>query len=124
MTKTRSKRIIVGVALLIGAVSGFCVYSGLQTLGSNDFISSFMYIGAGIGGFVAVGYQLLKMRNNTEGNNDSAKEVFTTLECTQCMKKTERPFMRGDYIYKNISPCKYCSGQLVITKISTPEVKK
>ena len=119
MTQTRSKRIIVGIALLIGAVSGFFVYLGFQALGSNDFISSFMYIGAGIGGFVAVGYRLLKIRNAGKGNVESAKEVYTTLECTQCDKKIERPFVRGDYIYQNIGPCVDCSGQLLITKIIT-----
>jgi len=109
--------------LLLGAVSVFLVYLGLQTLGSNELITSFMYVGAGVGGFVVVGYRLLKMRNAGKGNIESAKEVYTTLECTQCEKKIERPFERGDYIYKNNGPCKDCSGQLVITKISTPEVK-
>jgi hypothetical protein len=79
-----------------------------------------MYIGAGVGAFLVAGYQLFKTRKTSTDNSDSI-EVHTTLECTQCTKKTERLFERGDYVYKNISPCTDCSGQMVITKIIVPE---
>ncbi len=121
MTQTRSNKIIIGIMLLLGAVSVFLVYIGLQTLSGNDLFTSFMYIGAGLGAFVVVGYRLFKLLKVTGPKSDSPKEVFTTVECTQCEKKTERPFMRGDYIYKNSGPCTDCSGQQVITKISTHE---
>lgn len=121
MTKNRSNRLILGIMLLTGVLSGFFVYLGIQALGGNDSLNAAMYIGAGIGGFILVGYRIFKTMKVSQGKSDPTKEVFTTLECTQCDKKIERPFTRGDYIYKKSDPCTDCSGQMVITKIITHE---
>jgi len=121
VTKNRSNILILGIMLLTGALSGFFVYLGIQALGSNDLLNAAMYIGAGIGGFILVGYRIFKTMKVSQGKSDPTKEVFTTLECTQCDKKIERPFTRGDYIYKKSDPCTDCPGQMVITKIITHE---
>ena len=121
MTQTGSNRILLGILLLLGAASIFMVYLGIQTLSSNDLVTSAMYIGAGLVGFIITGYRLFVIRKVSRTKNESQLDVFTTIECTQCEKKIERPFTRGDYVCKNIGPCGGCSGQQVITKISTPQ---
>jgi hypothetical protein len=110
--------------ILIGAVSVLLLYLGLRALGSGDLVTSFMYFGSGFGGFLVVGFQWLKMRNVDKEDIDHEKKVFTTLECNQCAEKTEQPFTRGDHIYKNTGSCTACSGQRIITKISTPELNE
>lgn len=122
MIKVSSNRIMLCVALLIGAVSTYLIYRGVQTLGSSDYTISLMYIGAGVGGFLVTGYQYRKMMRASKDVVDSVK-VYTTLECAKCDKRTERPFLRGDYIYKTAGSCGDCSGPLVITKITAPEAE-
>jgi hypothetical protein len=117
----RLNRLVTGIILLVGAVSGFFIYLGIQALGANDFLNALMYLGAGIGGFTVNGYRIYKIMKMSKTKSNHEKEVVTTLECNKCFEKIERTFTRGDYIYKAKGPCVDCSGQLVITKIFTSE---
>ena len=42
---------------------------------------------------------------------------YTVDECTKCKKSSQRKFKQGDYLFKEILPCKSCDGKIMITKI-------
>jgi NAD-dependent SIR2 family protein deacetylase len=48
--------------------------------------------------------------------NETA-EPYTIEQCSSCKEQTKRKFSKGDYVFKNISKCSSCKGQIRITKI-------
>ena len=38
-------------------------------------------------------------------------------ECTSCNDLSQRKFKLGDYLFKQVSPCKLCDGKVIVTKI-------
>jgi len=42
---------------------------------------------------------------------------YTLEECDACKNQLKRKFSKGDYVFKLISKCPSCNGQVRITKI-------
>ena len=42
---------------------------------------------------------------------------YTVEQCDSCTELSKRKFLSGDYIFKIVSKCPSCSGQIRITKI-------
>jgi len=43
--------------------------------------------------------------------------AYTLLQCNSCKELSKQKFSDGDYVFKEISKCSSCDGQLIITKI-------
>ena len=43
--------------------------------------------------------------------------AYTLQQCNSCKEQSKRKFSEGDYVFKEISNCSSCDGQIVITKI-------
>ena len=43
--------------------------------------------------------------------------AYTLQLCSSCKEESKREFSDGDYIFKEISKCSSCDGQVIITKI-------
>ena len=44
-------------------------------------------------------------------------EPYTLEQCGSCRKELKRKFSKGDFVFKIVSKCPSCQGQVVITKI-------
>jgi predicted nucleic-acid-binding Zn-ribbon protein len=54
----------------------------------------------------------------------TTENVITVIACKNCDYREERPFMEGDYVFKEIGKCKKCSGTSYIYAIYLVPVKK
>jgi hypothetical protein len=43
--------------------------------------------------------------------------AYTLQQCNSCKEQSKRKFSAGDYVFKEISKCSSCDGQVIITKI-------
>ena len=43
--------------------------------------------------------------------------AYTIQQCNSCKEQSKRKFSDGDYVFKEISKCSSCSGQIIVTKI-------
>ena len=55
---------------------------------------------------------------------DQKENVMTVIGCRNCDYREERPFAPGDFIPKELGPCKKCSGPSYIKAIYSIETKK
>ncbi|NHV45711.1 MAG: hypothetical protein HA493_03625 [Candidatus Verstraetearchaeota archaeon] len=54
----------------------------------------------------------------------TTENVITVIACKNCNYREERPFMEGDYVFKELGSCKKCSGTSYIHAIYLVSVKK
>ena len=50
-------------------------------------------------------------------NKNEIMESYTLERCGSCEKELKRKFSKGDFVFKIVSKCPSCQGQVVITKI-------
>jgi len=50
-------------------------------------------------------------------NKNEIMESYTLERCGSCEKELKRKFSKGDFVFKIMSKCSSCQGQVVITKI-------
>ena len=43
--------------------------------------------------------------------------AYTLQRCNSCKEQSKQKFSEGDYVFKEISKCSSCDGQIIITKI-------
>ena len=43
--------------------------------------------------------------------------AYTIQQCNSCKEQSKRKFSDGDYVFKEISQCSSCNGQITVTKI-------
>ena len=43
--------------------------------------------------------------------------AYTLQQCSTCKEQLKRKFSDGDYVFKDVSKCSSCDGQVIITKI-------
>ena len=55
---------------------------------------------------------------------EEKEKVITVIGCKNCDVREERAFAEGDYVRKEIGPCKKCSGTSVIKAIYAVSLKK
>ncbi|MGQ9759712.1 MAG: hypothetical protein ACUVQ5_03955 [Candidatus Methanomethylicaceae archaeon] len=52
------------------------------------------------------------------------ENVITVIGCKSCDLKEERPFIEGDYVFKEVGACKKCTGPSYIRAIYSIPLKK
>jgi len=50
-------------------------------------------------------------------NKTEFMEPYTLERCGSCEKELKRKFSKGDFVFKIMSKCSSCQGQVIITKI-------
>jgi predicted RNA-binding Zn-ribbon protein involved in translation (DUF1610 family) len=50
-------------------------------------------------------------------NKNEIMESYTLERCGSCEKELKRKFSKGDFVFKIVSKCPSCQGQVIITKI-------
>jgi len=71
-------------------------------------------------GFLGVAlstYVLLQTRKRILRLRIETPAITTTIECKKCGFKNVREFQRGDYVFKEVEPCKKCNDKMLITAI-------
>ena len=43
--------------------------------------------------------------------------AYTIQQCNSCKEQSKRKFSDGDYVFKEISKCSSCDGQIIVAKI-------
>ena len=43
--------------------------------------------------------------------------AYTLLQCNSCKELSKQKFSDGDYVFKEISKCSSCDGQIIVAKI-------
>ena len=50
-------------------------------------------------------------------NKKETLEPYTLEQCGSCKEQSKRKFSKGDYVFKEVSKCSSCEGQIKIIKI-------
>ena len=50
-------------------------------------------------------------------NKNEIVTAYTLQQCSSCKEQSKQKFSDGDYVFKEISKCSSCSGQIIVTKI-------
>jgi len=50
-------------------------------------------------------------------NKNKTVVPYTLEQCDSCSEQSRRKFSEGDYVFKEMSKCSSCEGQVRITKI-------
>ena len=50
-------------------------------------------------------------------NKNEIVNAYTLQQCNSCKEQSKRKFSDVDYVFKEISKCSSCDGQVMITKI-------
>ena len=43
--------------------------------------------------------------------------AYTIQQCSSCKEQSKQKFSDGDYVFKEISKCSSCNGQIIVAKI-------
>ena len=71
----------------------------------------------GFGGLLLIAYMLFQVRRQVKRYRLKTEPIVTTIICPKCDLKNVRNFERGDYILKELEPCKKCEGTTIISAI-------
>lgn len=63
-------------------------------------------------------------RSTKPAEEEPKETVMTVIGCKNCDMREERAFIQGDYIFKDMGPCKKCSGSSYIKAIYSVPIKK
>jgi len=63
-------------------------------------------------------------RSAKPAEEEPKETVMTVIGCKNCDMREERAFVQGDYIFKDMGPCKKCSGSSYIKAIYAVPIKK
>jgi NAD-dependent SIR2 family protein deacetylase len=50
-------------------------------------------------------------------NKNEIVTAYTLLQCNSCKEQSKQKFSEGDYVFKEISKCSSCDGQVIIIRI-------
>ena len=50
-------------------------------------------------------------------NKNEIVNAYTLQQCNSCKEQSKRKFSDEDYVFKEISKCSSCNGQVIITRI-------
>ena len=50
-------------------------------------------------------------------NKNEIVNAYTLQQCDTCKEQSKRKFSDEDYVFKEISKCSSCNGQVIITRI-------
>lgn len=99
----------ISFAAIILAIQAYSVYE-------NQFAAAYLMF-IGILGVALSLYTIMQVRKRLARLKIESPPVVTTIECKKCGFKSVREFQRGDYVFKEVEPCKKCNENMMITAI-------
>ena len=118
--RKQSGLVFVSIALTLVAFVILMLASFVEPF--MTYSNSLLLLGLGI---LAVSWTLYFFGGRSSKSHEPAKEsVITVIGCKNCDMREERAFAVGDYIPKDMGPCKKCSGPSYIKAIYSVETKK
>lgn len=99
----------ISFAAIILAIQAYSVYE-------NQFAAAYLTF-IGILGIALSLYTIMQVRRRLARLKIEAPPVITTIECKKCGFKSVREFQRGDYVFKEVEPCRKCNENMIITAI-------
>lgn len=111
---------IVSIGLTVVAFILFILATFVESLANYSTI----LLVAGLG-LLAVSWAIYLFGGRSSKKKEPAPEkVVTVIGCRNCDIREERDFQQGDFIPKDLGPCKKCSGTSYIKAIyAIPEKK-
>ena len=116
----QSKFAIISIALTLGAFALFIIATFVDPLSTYSPVlmtAGLALLIASWGIYFFGGRTGQKLEEETEN-------VITVIGCQGCDYREERAFTRGDYIFKELGPCKKCPGSSYIRAIYAVPLKK
>jgi len=116
----QSKFSIISIALTLGAFALFIIATFVDPLSAYSPVlmtAGLALLIASWGIYFFGGRTGQKLEEETEN-------VITVIGCQGCDYREERAFIRGDYIFKELGPCKKCPGSSYIRAIYAVPLKK
>ncbi len=111
---------IVSIALTVIAFIIFLLASFVTQL--EDYGTYLLAIGLVL---LAVSWVIYIFGGRSASKKEPPVEnVITVIGCRDCDVREERPFQQGDFIPKELGPCKKCGGKSYIKGIYAVPVKK
>jgi len=111
---------MVSIGLTIIAFIIFLLASFVTEL--VDYSTILLALGLGL---LAVSWAIYLFGGRATSKKEPAEEkVMTVIGCRNCDVREERDFQQGDFIPKELGPCKKCSGKSYIKAIYAIPVKK
>jgi len=105
---------IVLIVLALSVVA--LIFSFSAFVEGNEIVAGYLLLI----GFISMGlagYVLFQSRKRAASMKIEAPKVMTTIECKKCNFKSIREFQRGDFVFKDLDPCKKCDDKMIITGI-------
>lgn len=116
-TKAKVSSFVLAVIFMTLALSLASLILGINAFSyGNEVVGGYLLL-IGFIGVTLSTYILLQSRKRLSRLKISVSPVTTTIECLKCGFKNLREFHRGDYIFKEVEPCKKCNDQMLITAI-------
>lgn len=111
---------MVSIALTVVAFIIFILASVVPELAQYNM--TLMAVGLVL---LAVSWAIYLFGGRRSSNKEQGEEkVLTVIGCRGCDTREERDFQQGDFIPKELGPCKKCGGKSYIKAIYAVPVKK
>jgi len=116
MSKTKRRQPKFAIASIILTVAAFVIFVAASFIDPISEYSSYLMI-VGLALLIASwGIYFFAGKPQKEAA-EAPETVMTVIGCKGCDIREERAFATGDYIFKDLGPCKKCSGSSFIKAI-------
>ena len=118
--QNQSKFAIVSIIMVIVAFVIFIAASFFESL--SNYTTYLMVAGMVV---LAAAWAIYFFGGRSTSQPESAQDnVISVMACRGCDMREERAFVKGDYILKEVGPCKKCAGTSYIKAIYAVTPKK
>lgn len=111
----KSKVSIMSMILTMGAFILFLI----STIVNHSYGQALMFIGVAL---LMVSWAIFFF--GYKQPQVPSEKILTIIGCSNCDYREERNFVEGDYVFKELGPCKKCSGPSYIIGIYSITTKK
>ena len=115
---------VLSIVLIVLALSIVAIILAVNAfLAGEEMLTGYLLAIGAIAMVLSV-YVLLQSRRRVASMKIVNPAVMTTIECGKCGVKNIKEFQRGDFIFKELEPCKKCSDTKMIITAIYKEVKE
>ncbi|MDD1776246.1 MAG: hypothetical protein LUP94_02705, partial [Candidatus Methanomethylicus sp.] len=119
----KSKQPMFAIISVILTVVAFGLFILANFMDPTSIYGTYMLVG-GLSLLVASFGLYFFVGKSGKAPAETPENVITVIACKNCDFKEERAFLPGDYIFKEMGPCKKCQGASYIKAIYSVTPKK
>ena len=109
---------VLSIVIIVLALSVVAIILAINAFYAGEEMLTGYLLAIGAIAMILSIYVLLQSRRRVAKMKIVNPAVMTTVECKKCEEKTIREFKRGDYVFKELEPCKKCpETKMMITAI-------